>query len=486
MSIDIKAEIAEKRAADIERAGAAQGLSLPEERQLPLNPFPQEPPVICEIKRFSPSVKNIDRGLEPVEQAGKYLTAGIRNISILTEQNYFGGSLADLIAVKTRYPEASILRKDFLLTAEDVEISFRAGADAFLLIASLLDKDRLEDMYNLGISLGMTPLVELHSAADIEKARELAPDLIGINSRDLRIFKIKPLQPLRVRAGIDWDCRIIYESGIKKEWDADFVRGTGFDGMLVGESVVREPAFAAKLTGSFTSEPDARRFCFWTRLFERVNPARPFVKICGITRREDLLEVKRLGADIAGFILAQSPRKVEPAFIESCRDIDILKVGVVVLAPGEELPAGIAALLESGALDAVQFHGDEEPEIYLKYPGYKAARIKAASDADAAAGLPGPAVLIDAFSSAARGGTGKRIEPELVRKVSAHRSLWLAGGINPDNVYDIITGFKPEMIDGASGVEAEPGIKDHYKLRRLFDEIDRAEADCREAADGQI
>ncbi|MBI9107544.1 MAG: bifunctional indole-3-glycerol phosphate synthase/phosphoribosylanthranilate isomerase [Spirochaetales bacterium] len=483
METDIRAEIALRRAADIRRDGPAQGLSLPEQRTAALMPFPGNPPVICEIKRFSPSVRNINRGLDPVLQAGKYIEAGISNISILTEQNYFGGSLSDLIAVKTAYPEAAVLRKDFLLTPEDVNISYRAGADAFLLIASLLDKEVLEEMYNLGISLGMTPLVELHSPEDIRKARDLRPDLIGINSRDLRIFKIKPLQPLKVRALIDWDCRIIYESGIKTAYDADFVAGTGFDGMLVGESVVRDGAFAGRLAASMSRQPDTRRFSFWKKLYSRSRECRPLVKICGITRREDLLEVKRIGADMAGFILAESPRRVEPSFIESCRDIDILKVGVVVLAKGEDLPPEISALLASGALDAIQFHGDESPDIYLSYPGYKAFRVKDASDLKSLEALPGPAVLVDAFRATARGGTGKRIEADLVRKVARQRSLWLAGGINPDNVYELITEFNPEMIDAASGTEASPGVKDYDRLFKLFNEIDKAQRDCMETAD---
>jgi indole-3-glycerol phosphate synthase/phosphoribosylanthranilate isomerase len=388
--------------------------------------------------------------------------------------------------VKKAFPEVSVLRKDFLLSVEDVKVSCRAGADAFLLIASLLSKELLDDMYNAGCSLGMTPLVELHSLEDVNKASELKPDLIGINSRDLKIFKIKPLQPLKVRALIDWDCRIIYESGIKTPYDADFVNGTGFDGMLVGESVVRDSAFAEKLAGVFSEEADKGCFLFWKKLYARYSEHRPLVKICGITKRDDLLLVKHLGADMAGFILAESPRRVQPSFIESCRDIDILKVGVVVLADGEDLPYDIAALLESGALDAVQFHGDESPDVYLKYPGYKAVRIKNSRDVDSAAALPGPAVLIDAFSRDVRGGTGKRIDSDLIKKVADHRCLYLAGGINPDNVYEIIRSFNPEMIDSSSGVESEPGVKDHGKLKRLFKAIKKAKEDFREASGEQV
>jgi len=340
-------------------------------------------------------------------------------------------------------------------------------------------------MYELGLKLGMTPVVELHSKEDVDKAAAFSPLVVGINSRDLKTFKIKPLQPLKIRSMISWNCRIIYESGIKTRYDIDFVRGAGFDAALVGEAAVRDSAFAGLLAESFSgsaaagqaqaetvSGPD--RFSFWSKLYAGYNPGRPFVKICGITNHDDLIKIIELGADMAGFILADSPRRVSPAFIKGCKEYSILKVGVVVLAEGEPLPAEIAALLETGALDAIQFHGSELPDEYLKWPGYKAVRIKDGTAAEAAASVPSPAVLIDAFSPDAHGGTGKRIDPELVGSVAEQQTLWLAGGINPENVYDIIRQFSPELIDVSSGVEASPGRKDHGKLQKLFSGIDRA------------
>ena len=498
MPADIRAEIAERRSVDIEKFGAAQGLNLPAERAVPVVPFLREPGVICEVKRCSPSVKNIDKGLDPVALASKYAASGIKSISVLTEQNYFSGSLKDLMDIKSKLSDTAVLRKDFLLTEEDVEISYRAGADAFLLIASLLDADRLRAMYELGVKLGMTPLVELHSRDDIAKAADFKPGLVGINSRDLKIFKIKPLQPLKIRSLIDWECRIVYESGIKTGYDIDFVRGAGFDAVLVGEAAVRDSAFAGQLSSAFGAEGSARsehrpdgRFEFWRSLYRRfrlyVNePVRPLVKICGITNHDDLGKVISLGADAAGFILAESPRRVEPSFIESCRDFDILKIGVVVLKEGQPLPDEIAALLESGALDAIQFHGNELPAEYLKWPGYKALRIKSAEDAASAETTAGPAVLIDAFSATAGGGTGKRIAPELIAAVAAQQTLWLAGGINPGNVFSIIREFGPELIDISSGVESAPGVKDHEKLDALFKEIKRAGKTPEGEQDGKI
>lgn len=486
---DIRAEIAARRAEDVKLQGAAQGLDsepdpkLPPTRQQLVTPFLKDSGVICEIKRRSPSVANINRELDPVEQARHYIDSGVQNISVLTEQNYFGGSLEDLIKIKTAYPEISVLRKDFLLTDEDVEISYRAGADSFLLIASLLSNLQLTAMYHLGISLGMTPLVELHSRDDVEKASRLKPRLVGINSRNLKTFRINPLQPLRIRSMIDWECRIVYESGIKTEYDIDFAAGTGFDAVLVGEAAVKNKSFAGELAKRFSggvksgkkrlSEAD-RRFSFWQKLYSRRSDDRPLVKICGITNREDLNLVKSAGADAAGFILAESPRRVGAEFIRSCGDIDILKIGVVVLGKNEPLPDYIRDLLKEGVLDAVQFHGDEQPSEYLEWPGYKAVRIKDSASAEAAGSLPGPAVLVDAFSKEAHGGTGKRIQPELVQQIAGQQILWLAGGIKPDNVGSIITDFKPDLIDISSGVEAEPGIKDPQKIKALFMAIDNS------------
>ena len=477
MSTDIRAEIAERRAEDTARTGAAQGIELPAERELPLVQFLNAPRVICEVKRCSPSIKNINLDLNPAEQAGHYYNSGIRNVSVLTEQNYFNGGLEDLIKIKTAFPDLSVLRKDFLLTEEDIDVSYRSGADAVLLIASLLTAEQLRGMYSLCCSYGMTPLVELHGLEDVEKARLIKPYLIGINSRDLRIFKIKPLQPLKIRAMIDWDCSIVYESGIKTEYDIDFVKGTNFEAALVGEAAVKNPGFAGRLAEAF-SKPETQHkqnnFSFWKKLYSRCVPGRPLVKICGITNHDDLKLAAGLGADAAGFILAESPRKVSTDFIRSCMDFDILKIGVVVLAGGEALPDDIAELLKSGALDAVQFHGDERAEDYLKWPGYKAVRIKDESSAEAAGKYPGPAVLADAFSKTAHGGTGKRIDSDLVGKLSEQQTLWLAGGINPGNVKEIIETFSPELIDISSGVEASPGRKDPEKMKALFMEISEA------------
>lgn len=509
---DIRKEIADARLLRVNKSGHDQGLSLPKERTAPLVPFAKgfrHPGasentgnfIICEVKKKSPSKGDIAATLDPVTQAGLYYTAGIKSVSVLTEEAYFGGSLNDLIEVKRAYPTLSVLRKDFLLDTKDIDVSFRAGADAFLLIAGLLDAKLMEDMHILGTSLGMTPLVELHDIDDIDKAREFKPSLVGINSRNLKTFQIDPLRPLKIRSMIDWDCQIVYESGIHSKEDALFAFGSDFPGILVGEAVVRNPDLIPQLIDAAEKDLPLTRKIYgpWKKLFKRFRFNSPFVKVCGITNKEDGLSAIKLGADMIGFILAESPRSVTPDFIRSLvatldkpKQKGVLRVGVVVLknrSSEDSLPEEIQSLLDDGSLDFIQFHGEESPQFTVKYPGYKALRIKSTKDLDFKKDYLQPATLIDAFSEDAYGGTGKRIDPDLINIAKKQGSLWLAGGLTPNNIFNIISEFNPDLIDISSGLEmdassstltkeensVETKRKDPDKMNQFFKEIQRYE-----------
>jgi indole-3-glycerol phosphate synthase/phosphoribosylanthranilate isomerase len=394
------------------------------------------------------------------------MDAGFDRVSVLTEEARFGGSLSDLVAVKTAHPELAVLRKDFLLSLEDVEVSWRAGADAVLLIATLLDPPLLSAMYKLCLELGMSALVEVHSSADVDKVRPLEPPLVGINSRDLRRFRMESLLPLETRSSIDWPCDVIYESGIKSGDDAMFVRGSGFSGFLVGESVARNPELAGNLVEAWKNEGEARRrYGAWERLYSRHRDGVPLVKICGITNRPDAVAAVEAGADMLGFVMAESPRKTTPELIRECADLKVLKAAVVVLAAGEKVPEDLALLLEKGALDFLQFHGNETPETVRAWPSYKAVSLRTPEDCAAMDSAGSPAVLVDAFSPDLRGGTGRRLDSALLSAAAEHRRMWIAGGLTPDNVGAIVREWKPGLVDVSSGVEASKGQKDHRALR---------------------
>lgn len=495
--------IAERRRERVRRQGRAQGLSLPARRQAPRVPFGREPLLLCEVKRRSPSRGEIAPGLDAPAQADLYARNGARSVSVLTEEEFFGGSLADLAAVKSRHPDLAVLRKDFLLDEGDLEVSDRAGADAVLLIASLLEERALRRLARRAQELGLAVLLEVHDEADVDKARAVRPAFTGINSRDLATFRVDRLAPLRLKGRIDWPTRLVYESGVRGAEDGLLALAAGFDGLLVGEAVVREPGLAGELLEVFHS-PLAKRN-FWGRLaaLETAVPGYsaggygasgpgggpapgPLVKVCGLTRADDARLAADLGAALLGFVLAPSPRRVEPAhlpaLLEEIRDLPALKVGVVVAAPaGASAAAGglppAGRLLAEGLLDALQFHGEEEPGecLRLGWPYYKAVRVRRPADVEVCTRYRCPRVLADAWAPDARGGTGRRIGEDLLEALAAGGPLWVAGGIGPDNVGPLIRRFRPGLIDASSRLESTPGRKDPALLRRFFRAIREAE-----------
>lgn len=462
-------DILEKRLETMGRLGPEFGHPVPERRQVPVSFFLRQPPVICEIKRRSPSRGDIDPDLDPVEMARRYYEAGVRTVSVLTEEDRFGGSLADLMAVKNAFPDLAVLRKDFLSTEEDIVVSWRAGADAILLIAALLDQKTLTERYNEARRLGLAVLVEVHDREDLAKARRLRPRFLGINCRDLATFRVDPVLPLKIRSLVDWNAQVIYESGIFEPYQANWTALNQFHGVLVGEGAVRDPQLAQKLVATYRPWP---RPSFWSRLYApKVNPG-PLVKICGITRETDLKLAEQAGADIAGFVLAPSPRQVSPVFIRSLGGCSLLKVGVVQLGPDQPIPPPIEELLEEGSLDALQFHGEETPDFVKiqAHRAYKAISPQTAIECDPWRGIWPPRFLIDAFSPDRKGGTGQRVADEILSSIE-DQPLWLAGGLGVENVAEVVQRWKPELVDASSRLEKQPGIKDPEKILRFVEEV---------------
>jgi indole-3-glycerol phosphate synthase/phosphoribosylanthranilate isomerase len=452
------------------------GTALPASRTAPLVPFGADPFIICEVKRRSPSRGGIAPGLNAVKQARTYADHGARSVSVLTEQDRFDGSLEDLVSIKEALPGLSVLRKDFLLDLEDVEVSWRAGADAVLLIASLLERETLAAMHGKVLHLGMSALVELHDADDVEKCRAVEPPLIGFNSRDLATFTVDLLDPVGLLPRVSWKPRAVFESGIRSAEDVLLARSAGFDGVLVGETAMRTPQAIPDLARALRSRPGR----FWPRLWARRMPGRPLVKICGITRASDAAAARERGADALGFVLAPSKRRADPSLLHDLKGLDIIKIAVVVTrndGGGRQLDPAVQELLAQGLVDAVQFHGDETPEECeeMAWPYFKARRIRGPVDIGAMREYRSPRVLADAWSPAAGGGTGGRIPAELAREAGKLGSLWLAGGIRPENVGEILDGLAPELIDASSGLEESPGRKDPARLKAFFEEIRKHE-----------
>ena len=473
MSILMK--IIEEKRKDLKHMGYSHGVEIPGKRRVPIVSVKQNPLIICEIKRTSPSKGTIKADIDPVKQAEKYIKKGARAVSVLTEKRYFSGSLRDLMLIKNRFPNIPVLRKDFILKAEEVDISYRAGADAILLIASILSLKELYKIYRRARRYKMDVLFEVHSEEDIKKAYDIKPEIIGINSRNLEDFSIDLFNPLKLKKLINWKATTIFESGIKGCEDALFALSSGFHGLLIGEAVVKNPALIEDIV-SIYKRPISN---FWERLFKK--DERPLVKICGITRTKDVHYLEKKGVDAMGFIFAPSPRMTNSNFLKNIGEINAVKVAVITpdSLSDKNLKKETEIIIEENLVDAVQLHGFP-PSFRLSnkllMPYYNALRVKGLNDIKNIALYNSQRVLIDAFDTHSAGGTGKSIPDEIIYESSKITPLWVAGGIGVNNIKTIIKRFKPELVDASSSLEKSPGIKDHSKLDNFFEEIKNAKA----------
>ena len=513
MSEDILQKIVRMRREDIGRLGLNFNIDIPEARRVGHTEFLGNAGAILEVKRASPSKGDIAPDLNPVELATTYAEAHAQAVSVLTEMNFFKGSLRDLIAVADLMERrrqqglhtCAVLRKDFLLFEDEIDIAYRCGADAVLLIARILDDEQLVKMAERAQKFGIQAFVEVREADDFRKLAVVTAALgdaaaktivAGVNSRDLATFHTDPLIPASVRSKLP--AKAVFESGILSAADATYARNLGFTGILVGEAVAKNPPLAKDVVSAFESGCENARGQFWKKFAERKfannetraassqDARRPLVKICGITREEDGLLAAELGADMLGFVFSTTKRLTTEEFVRSFKnrlprlsearnDGSPLLVGVITDPNSVEGKTAIK-LAQEGVLDAVQFHGvdphnsiDDASSKALPY--YCATRVGAPEDFDYVASLRKngePRILLDAKVEGIPGGTGKTIPESLLREKANGAPLWLAGGINHENVATICEKFHPELIDVSSGIEDAPGIKNHDKMKALF------------------
>ena len=201
--------------------------------------------VVAEIKRRSPSKGDLAPGLDPAHTAMAYARGGAACLSVLTDEEWFGGSAADLQAAREAV-DLPVLRKDFTVDARDVARARAMGADAVLLIVAALDQHELTDFHAMAGELGMDALVEVHDEGELERAVAIGADLIGVNQRDLVTFDVDTDRAVRVGTAMPADVVRVAESGIGGADDARRLADSGFHAILVGESLVRaeDPARA--------------------------------------------------------------------------------------------------------------------------------------------------------------------------------------------------------------------------------------------------
>ena len=202
--------------------------------------------VVAEIKKASPSLGDIAPDLDIAKTAVFYEEGGASAISVLTEEDYFKGESSFIKTVKeaTRIP---VLRKDFIFEEYQIYESKYLGADAILLIATILEKEILRQLVDISLSLNIEPLVEVHIQEDIEKMLQTKARVIGINNRDLKTFETDTKVTQRLISSVGSGKIIVSESGIKSKEDVRWLKSLGVDAILVGESIVRSTNLRKKI-----------------------------------------------------------------------------------------------------------------------------------------------------------------------------------------------------------------------------------------------
>jgi len=193
--------------------------------------------VIAEVKRSSPSKGVLSTIADPASLAEQYQVAGASVISVLTEERRFKGSLADLAAVRARVT-IPVLRKDFMVDEYQFFEARAYGADVVLLIVAALSKSQLRDFYDVATELGMTSLIEVHTADELERALEISPKIVGVNSRNLKTLEVSQEAFADLIPRIPSSLIRVAESGIASRGDVEFAQNAGANAILVGEALV--------------------------------------------------------------------------------------------------------------------------------------------------------------------------------------------------------------------------------------------------------
>jgi indole-3-glycerol phosphate synthase/phosphoribosylanthranilate isomerase len=368
---------------------------------------------IAEVKRRSPSAGDLRPDADPAKLAAQFAKAGAAAISVLVDGR-FGGTIDDLVAARAA-TEAPLLAKGFFSTEEQLRELRESGADAVLLILSDLDDTTAKRLLAYTLELGVDALVEAHTADELQRAMALDAHVIGVNARDLSTFRIDRKQQLDLISRAAGDSLIVAESGVTTRAQGAAAELAGADAILVGSALMQAPDPQAKL---------------------RELLSRPLVKVCGLTRQEDVDAAVEAGADLLGFILVdKSPRRAEAVL-----DVPDTVLSVAVFV--EDTTETRANLIQFYPDDGGTVRGRE---ALLLREGREVARV-----------LDQPWQSSDPTHwSTAAAATGRVV---------------LAGGLGPDNVRDAIVAVHPWGVDAASSLEREPGVKDHDKVRAFVQE----------------
>ena len=366
---------------------------------------------IAEIKRRSPSAGELRPDADPARIAAAYERAGAAAISVLVDER-FGGTFGDLRAARAS-TSLPLLGKGFFTEEDDLVTLREAGADAALILLRDVDDARAAALMRRAAELGLETLVEAHDAPELERAVALGAPVIGINARDLSTFRIDRDAQLELVSRAPNDRVVVAESGVRSRAQGAAAEVAGADAILVGSALMQAADPGAKLAELLS---------------------RPLVKVCGLTREDDVGAAVDAGADMLGFILAaESPRR-------AARVLDI-----------PDTALSVAVWVGDRGGEAADLH-----QLYPRENGHRARHAvlyRGESRVAKVVDLPWESDDPLHWESAAQEG-GR---------------VMLAGGLDATNVRAAIEAVRPWAVDAASRLEVAPGIKDHARVRAFVE-----------------
>jgi indole-3-glycerol phosphate synthase/phosphoribosylanthranilate isomerase len=369
---------------------------------------------VAEVKRRSPSAGDLRPDADPAALAAAFERAGAAAISILVDER-FAGSVADLVAARAA-TAAPLLAKGFFTAEQHLDEVRAAGADAALLVLRDLDDRTAARLMEHAARIGLDALVEAHDAGELGRAAALGADPIGVNARDLSTFAIDRGAQLRLVAAAPRERVVIAESAIHSRAQGAAAELAGADAVLVGSALMRAEDPPAKL---------------------RELVSRPLVKVCGLTREEDVAVAVEAGADLCGFVL-------EPASRRAARSV----------LPVPETSLSVAVFVgeaQETEADLVQLYDQEEGRVR----GRDAVLLRDGEQVATVVDLP-----------------WEEHDPaHLERARTVEGRLVLAGGLGPENVRTAIAATRPWAVDASSSLETTPGIKDHDRVRAFVQAV---------------
>ncbi|KAI1465149.1 indole-3-glycerol phosphate synthase-domain-containing protein [Daldinia caldariorum] len=466
-----------------------------------LRQTPFDVSLMAEIKRGSPSKGIFALNIDAPSQAKKYALAGASVISVLTEPDWFKGSIEDLRAVRqvldSMPNRPAVLRKEFIFDEYQILEARLAGADTVLLIVKMLDVELLTRLYKYSVSLGMEPLVEVQNAEEMKTAVELGAKVIGVNNRNLESFEVDLSTTSRLRSLVPKETIICALSGINTHDDVVANHKDGVNAILVGEAIMRAPDASEFIQQLCAGQVAVK---------QEPKPDPLLVKICGTRTPEGALAAAEAGADLIGMILVPGrkrtvsddaakaiskavhdfsrPNSHAPSALSDVASDFFTSATSKLTLPNRPLLVGvfqnqplaeIINLQRRYALDAVQLHGREPIEWASAIPVPVLRRF---SPGEAGLGARGyhAAPLFDSGSGSGLLLDGVGVKTALAKDKELR--IILAGGLAPENVADVVSAVGEDSsrimgVDVSSGVEGPNG---QQSLDRIRDFVTRAKA----------